>query len=80
MSRFLCLALLAATLTAEDSHPLDPSKPLEAVQIIQALTEKIVLPRDQGVALTIAINTLNKLANDSQVKPVPVPETKKDKP
>ncbi len=66
----LAAVMLCAGLSAEDAQrPLDPSRPMDAVQIIHALTEKMVLPRDQAVALTQSIQTLAKLAQESAAPP-----------
>ncbi len=64
--------LCTACVTAEESRALDPAKPADAVQIIHVLTEKMTLPRDQAVALTRAIETLAKLAQD-HAAPAPAP-------
>lgn len=61
------LALILATvaiLAAADPAPrqLDPRQPGDAVVIIDQLTRQTSLPREQAVALTMAIDTLAKLA------------------
>lgn len=62
MIRFAVLLLLAALLPAADQpQQLDPNKPADAVLIVDGLTRQLALPREQAVALTIAIQTLAKL-------------------
>lgn len=62
----LSLALLPA---ADQPQQLDPTKPADAVLIVDGLTRQLSLPRDQAVALTMAIQTLGKLvAADAEAK------------
>ncbi len=66
----LALFLFTSLAVAEEQHQLDPAKPADAVQIVQLLTEKMVLPRDQAVSLTLAIQTLAKFTAPA---PAPAP-------
>jgi hypothetical protein len=62
MRLILTLLLIAAisVLAAAEPQPqqVDPRKPADAVVIIDQLTRQLQLPRDQAVALTMAIETL----------------------
>ena len=71
----LLLLLLPLSLFAEDTpHQLDPSKPADAVLIVDGLTRQLALPRDQGVALTLAIQTLGALVREhAEAKAAPAP-------
>lgn len=74
MIRCLPAILLVAVLAAaEEPRQLDPTKPADAVQIIEILTRDISLPRHQAEALIIAIQTLSK-AVEPQPQPVTVKE------
>ena len=74
--RTIILLALIGMISAADAPPtqLDPTKPADAVQIVDMLTRQATLPRDQAVALTVAIDTLRKLASDKPA--VPVKESK----
>lgn len=73
----LLLVIGAPAAVAEEAQrQLDPNKPADAVEIIHRLTEKMTLPRDQAVALTVAIETLGKLAmNQAKAAVAPPPPT-----
>lgn len=54
----LCLALLAPLAAADQPPQLDPTKPRDAVQVVEILTRDLTLPRVQAQALVQAIQTL----------------------
>ena len=70
------IAALAIALVPAADQPapvqLDPTKAADAVQIVDGLTRQLALPRDQAVALTIAIQTLGTFVRD-QAKPAMFP-------
>jgi hypothetical protein len=70
---FVAQACHAAEAPAAQPVNLDPSKPADAVQIIDVLTRQLTLPRDQAIALTVAIETLRRLAAQP---PAPTPDAK----
>lgn len=61
-----------ASLTAEEQRPLDPAKPADAIQIIHIMTVKLECRRDEGVALTKAIETVAKFIEEHP-EPAPTP-------
>lgn len=73
--RILLPLLLVAAVAAESAPPqLDPTKPADAVQIVNLLTAKLELPRDQAVALTVAIETLARSVREHEAaKTQPLP-------
>lgn len=74
----LPLLLVTALAFSEDKPQpqLDPTKPIDAVVIIDVLTQRLTLPRDQAQALTIAIKTLADLAQKQAPSPAtPSPAT-----
>jgi hypothetical protein len=84
MRAALLLALcLSALLAADQPAPvqLDPSKPADAVLIIDGLTRQLQLPREQAVALTMAIQTVGGVVREqaeakakaAEPKPVDAP-------
>ncbi len=67
--RYFLILLISSAVTAEEKS-YDPSKPVDAVMIIDALTKQMVLPRDQAQALTISLQTLMVLAEkDKKLTP-----------
>lgn len=63
-SIILIVATALCLVAADQPQPrqLDPRQPGDAVVIIDQLTRQVQLPREQAVALTMAIDTLSKLA------------------
>lgn len=57
--------IFAADQSQQPAQPLDPNKPADAVLIIDGLTRQLALPRDQAVALTIAIQTLGGVVREA---------------
>lgn len=62
--RYLLLLVLCSALSAAESVTLDPRNPVDAVKIVDQLTQQTTLPRDQAVALTMAIQTLAVVAEE----------------
>lgn len=73
MKTILSLLCCCAIFAEDAPKQLDPHTPADAVQIIDALTQRLQLPRNEAIALTIAIETLRKLAT-----PPPAPVLVKD--
>jgi hypothetical protein len=60
--RILALSILSLALLAAADPPqrqLDPRQAADAVVIVDQLTRQLSLPREQAVALTLAIQTLD---------------------
>lgn len=72
----LALLLAATALAAEDQpqpRQLDPSKPADAVVIIDALTQDLQLPRRQADAFRAALETLARHVAESPKPATPPP-------
>lgn len=69
----LLLLLVCSTLSAEEQKSLDPSKPEDAIQVINILTAEVQMSRRNAEAFRLALETLAKAVADRaksvEVKP-----------
>jgi len=61
LSLFSLVLLTGADAPTPTPRQLNPEVPADAVEIVNVLTRQIALPRDQAMALTVAIDTLRNV-------------------
>ena len=63
--RIIALLFLALSITAADQpRQLDPSKPDDALQIIDIITKDETMTRANAIAVTVALQTLAKVVQE----------------
>ncbi len=76
MHRILALIVVSACCVAQEQQvTLDPSRPVDAVQVIDLLTRSVSMTRADGEAFRIALATLEQMAKAAD-KPTPTVEPK----
>ncbi len=78
--RYILLLILCACVVAEETRPLDPAKPADAVQIVAQICAQVPLKMADSQAVLAALQTLAKLASPPAPAPVDPPKPEASKP
>ena len=75
----LLLAVVLTAALAEEQRQLDPTKPADALVILDALTQDVAMPRRNAEAFRTALLTLARVVEEAaaaKATPPPVPAAK----